>query len=610
MNRPLATCVLLLTLLASVVDARAHGGEDHGAPPPPPTSGDSSQRQASASTSSVELVARWPAAPAGQSIALRVLISDFDTNAPIEGAAVTLDLSEPPGTATAGAPPPTVTLNATASPGIYEANVTPRADGVHAASITVVAGELVDVVALSALRFGPADAAAEAAHDHDDGPPVATIVLSLALAFVIAATVIAWLVRRRRHAVSAGISAAVFVVVFGAAFGAAPTRAHGGEDHGEPATNAPTGPVSSNTVVLLKESQFLLGIRTVRAALAPVADRLEVPGVVTAPPERHAAIFASQQGRVVVEGGKGIPMLGTAVKKGQLLAVLEAALTVSERASFSVESSQAGSEVSASGARVAAAERNVARLQSLEGVVSQRDRDDAAVELKQAEAALQAAQGKQSAYGSTERSTRIELRAPIDGILADVDVSPGELVEPGRRAFLIVDGAELWVEAKLYEADLGRMTKGASANVGVDAYPGENFPGTLLAVGEVIDPATRTVKAIFRVENPNRRLKLGMFAHVQIGAGAAEDVLVVPDSAILDVDGRRLVFVHTAPELFQSREVALGRRDGNRVEVRGGVVAGDRVVVSGLLTLKNAPAAPAPAVPPATTTTTTQKHEH
>jgi cobalt-zinc-cadmium efflux system membrane fusion protein len=451
-----------------------------------------------------------------------------------------------------------------------------------------VAGELVDVVALPALLFGPPAAPIEAAHEHGlSRSLVAAVVVVAALLGLI---LVAVAIRRRRRRSDALVTAAFFVVGFSVT-----ANAHGGEDHGE-AKPTSAGPVSASTVFLPKESQFLLGIRTARAAMSAVSDRLEVPGVITAPPEGHAAVFAAQQGRVLLAGGggKGVPMLGSVVKKGQLLAVLEAALTVGERASFSVEAAQAESEVSAAEANKAAAERNVTRLAGLEGVVSQRERDEAFVELKQAAAALSAAEAKRAAFGSTERSTRVELRAPNEGVLADVDVSPGQLVEPGRRAFLIVDPAVLWVEAKVYEADLARLSASANANIVVDAWPAQQFRGELLALGEVVDAETRTVKALFRVENLERRLKLGMFARVHIGAGAGAAVLVVPESAVLDVDGRKLVFVHTAPEEFQSREIALGRRDGDKIEVRAGLAADERVVISGLLSLKNAPPAPAP----------------
>ncbi|MDP2342727.1 MAG: efflux RND transporter periplasmic adaptor subunit [Deltaproteobacteria bacterium] len=584
----LAVAVVVLLFAGLGPGALAHGGEDHGAPPPPPMSGDSGTRTASASTSAVELVARWPAVPAEQAFPLRVLISDFETNAPVEGAAITLDLSDPK-----GASLPSLTLAATTSPGIYEAKATATLNATHAGTVTIVAGDLVDVVALPALVFGPPAAPVEAPHEHGlSRSLIAAIVVAALLGIIL----VAFGLRRRRRRSDALVAAAAFFVVVGFNVTA---NAHGGEDHGEAKPTSVAGPVSASTVFLQKESQFLLGIRTARAALSPVSDRLEVPGVITAPPEGHAAVFAAQQGRVLLAGGggKGVPMLGSVVKKGQLLAVLEAALTVGERASFSVEAAQAESEVAAAEANKAAAERNVTRLAGLEGVVSQRERDEAGVELKEAQAALSAAEAKRAAFGSTERSTRVELRAPIDGVLADVDVSPGQLVEPGRRAFLIVDPAVLWVEAKVYEADLARLSTNAHANIVVDAWPAQQFRGELLALGEVVDPDTRTVKALFRVENQERRLKLGMFARVQIGAGAAADVLVVPESAVLDVDGRRLVFVHTAPEEFQSREIAVGRRDGDKIEVRAGLAAGERVVISGLLSLKNAPPAPAQATP-------------
>ena len=91
----------------------------------------------------------------------------------------------------------------------------------------------------------------------------------------------------------------------------------------------------------------------------------------------------------------------------------------------------------------------------------------------------------------------------------------------------------------------------------------------------------------------------------RIGKHGAEVWIQATYNPILDVDGRHVIFVHTAPELFERREVAVGRRDGVRVEVRGDVQAGDRVVTSGLLTLKSAPAAPLPAPATAAATSAT-----
>lgn len=612
--------------------AFAHGGDDHGAAPPPPTA-HSNQRSAVAQSERLMLVLRYGTRSGPGAVPLRALVADADSNAPVEGATVSVNVSDAKGQAL-----PLVTLAATKSPGVYEGSVDVRAVDVdHAAGVTVVAGDLVDAVAVSGLAFGT-DAAhkddAGGVHVDGEGGAGRAVVVIVGALLLLAGVVIG------RASAASKARAAATAIVFGVVVDVDAAFAHGGEDHDHGAAPA-RGAVSADVVFVPLESQFLLGVRTTRAVRATLADELRVPGVITAPPDRHAAVFAPQAGRVVVDA-RGLPALGSRVRRGQTLVVLEAALGVGERASFAVEAAQAEAEVSAARARLDAARAQSARLTSLAGVVARREREDAEVAVRDAEAQLALAEAKRAAYGTTTTSTRITLTAPLDGVVADLDVSPGEIVEPGRRAFLIVDARELWVEARVAEGDIARIGKNAAAVVVVDAYPRLSFAASLLAAGEVVDPSTRTVKAIFRVDNAAAQLKLGMFAQVAIGAHAQaapahdhadhgdhddhddhdhgdhgehgddhgddhgdhpapshdhdDPVVVIPSAAVLDVDGRAVVFVRVGPERYARREVLLGRRQGDRVEVRAGLEAGERVAIASLLSLKNA--APAPEAPP------------
>lgn len=569
-----AACALALPLFATV-PALAHGGEDHGQAPPPPTASADS-RTATATTTAIELVVRWPAKPAAAGpLRFRVLASDYATNAPIEAAQIELTFS------TSGTPDTTATMPATKSPGVYEANVTLATDAHYAVSATIIAGELVDVAAIPDVEIGPPPVVAEAEHDH--GSAWVGIAAS---ALVLAASLVALLVfrrRRRTRAAAAPVAAALFLFT-----GVA--RAHGDEDHGEkPAATAAKPSGKSGRVFVAKESQFLLGIRTAVVETRALADRVIVPGTITAPPERHAAIFVPQSGRVAPPRG-GFPQLGARIKKGQTLGVVEAVLSAPERASFLSEEARARSDYATASARLDAAEKAKARLESLTGVASRQQIEAAEVDVASARAALADAESRRAAFTTSAGVSRFELVSPLDGVLADIAVSPGEMLAQGDRAFLVLDPTELRVEAKVPEHELARLVGDGDAVVSVDAFPGKSFPGKLLAQGQVIDDATRTAKVIFSVSNGEDLLKLGMFARVQIGAGADKQVVAVPDAAILDIDGRRVVYVHTAPEEFEAKEIAVGRRDGDMLEVVQGLDAGARVVVIGAYTLRNAPA--------------------
>jgi multidrug efflux pump subunit AcrA (membrane-fusion protein) len=104
----------------------------------------------------------------------------------------------------------------------------------------------------------------------------------------------------------------------------------------------------------------------------------------------------------------------------------------------------------------------------------------------------------------------------------------------------------------------------------------------------VVEEATRSVRVLFELDNKEGRLRPGMFVDVAIGAGGRQQVLAVPEASVVQEEGRAFVFVHTAPESFERREVVLGVLDGEWRAVRRGLKEGERVVVRGASTLQAA----------------------
>jgi cobalt-zinc-cadmium efflux system membrane fusion protein len=100
----------------------------------------------------------------------------------------------------------------------------------------------------------------------------------------------------------------------------------------------------------------------------------------------------------------------------------------------------------------------------------------------------------------------------------------------------------------------------------------------VVSVGSVIDSLSRTVPVLFEVANPDGALKVGANASVAVRTGLRQQGVVLPASAILDEDGRPIVYVQPEGERFEKREITVGDREGDRVLVRGGLKAGERVV--------------------------------
>lgn len=179
------------------------------------------------------------------------------------------------------------------------------------------------------------------------------------------------------------------------------------------------------------------------------------------------------------------------------------------------------------------------------------------------------------------------LRAPLSGIVTKFDVSTGEVVEKDKELFTIVDTSTVWVLADLYENDLGAVKTGGYAQIVVPSYPGEVFQGKIDYISDFLDPASRTAKVRCVVTNPDGRLKLEMFASVEVPSAASVTALAVPAGAIQKVDADDVVFVRKDATHFEKRVVELGQRADDWVEIRKGVKKSEAVVTAGSFYLKS-----------------------
>ena len=181
------------------------------------------------------------------------------------------------------------------------------------------------------------------------------------------------------------------------------------------------------------------------------------------------------------------------------------------------------------------------------------------------------------------------IRAPISGVVSAIHAVPGEQVDPSHELFTIYDYTKVWVEANLFESDLIHLEPRPPAALSIDIYPGESFPTRFVNFDNIIDPATRTLRAIYEVSNPKMLLRPGMVVNVNIESEKRLDALVVPSNSIMDWEGQKVVFLHEQPEIFEMRAVKILGYYGDLVAVEGPLAAGDRVVTTGAYELLNIP---------------------
>ena len=179
------------------------------------------------------------------------------------------------------------------------------------------------------------------------------------------------------------------------------------------------------------------------------------------------------------------------------------------------------------------------------------------------------------------------IRAPFAGVVIDTEAASGDVVDTGSVLFSVADLSRVYVEAQVYEKDLGKIQVGQTASITVDAYPGQRIQGRVAAIRAILNPQTRTAAVRFEVPNQDGRLRLEMFANLVIPTTETHTALALPADAIQTINRRQIVFVQKADLHFEAREVqVLG--DGSLAEITAGLQEGEPVVVKGAFQLKSA----------------------
>jgi len=176
--------------------------------------------------------------------------------------------------------------------------------------------------------------------------------------------------------------------------------------------------------------------------------------------------------------------------------------------------------------------------------------------------------------------TGLVLTAPADAVVIEKPVVQGARFEPGETILRLADLSTVWVIAKVPAAQAAGIQPGQPARFETVALPGQVAEGAVTFVQPVIDAMTRTVDVRIALPNPAGDLRPGLYGTVLLEEQGAGPVLTVPRSAVLDSGTRQVVLVETGPGRFAPRDVTLGRRGGDRIEILDGLAEGEQVVVS------------------------------
>jgi RND family efflux transporter MFP subunit len=347
-------------------------------------------------------------------------------------------------------------------------------------------------------------------------------------------------------------------------------------------------PDPSEGVPFLKEQQWKILSKTERVTKRRLVERVPLPADVRAKPGFSATVAAPLAGQLATPSGRMLPQPGTQVEAGEVLALLRPRFSDSAARFIEI-----ASEFGRAEAVLKQAEAAFVRTKKLAAQKARSER-----ELQEAEGALAIARA-QHAAATTLRSTyanspesgsgngvMLELRAPIAGTVTSVGAGLGEPVDAGQVVFRMLNPTIVWIEAHVPEKSRIRPENARDAIFQSTGDQGgfvsvlENG-GHLVFVGIDLDPKTRTLPLIYELKNQPSRLRVGESIRLHVETARTDEVVAVPSGAIVTEGGQPVAFVQVSGETFAKRELQLGIRDGDFVEVRSGLTEGERVVTKG-----------------------------
>ncbi len=411
----------------------------------------------------------------------------------------------------------------------------------------------------------------------------------------------------------------------------------------ERAAETAGGDEPPDLVPFLMEQQWKIGTLLGQATQRTLVERLPIPAQIVAPQGASAAVSPPIAGRLLPPPNTHLPCVGDMVEAGQVLAMIEPPLPVTEVFQLGANRAQVQAletelalreldldtkalEVERtliqSRAKLEYARRANERVAMLreKGVGTEQQYDESQQNLRLAEAEQEAAQAMKRSYeeargrlaklrsqampsanalGTDVASYRMPLPAPISGEVVSVAHIEGEHLDAvHQEVFRIVNVDHVWIVGNISEFDLARLAETPSASLTLPSYPDRRFDilasgGRLVNVGKIVDSQTRTVSVVFELPNRDGLFRVGMFAELHVETRKAVDAIAIPEEAIVMDGGRPIAFVLIDGESFQRRELELGVRDSGFVEVKGGVKFGERPITKGAYAVKLAAQSPA-----------------
>lgn len=356
--------------------------------------------------------------------------------------------------------------------------------------------------------------------------------------------------------------------------------------------SAPIAKRSGDTIEFAPGSPQLkrIQIADVKAERVPV-DEVVAPGHIEANPNRVSKIALPVAGRVrsVLVG------LGDSVRENQPIILIES----SELPALQSAYRRAEADMSQARAALTRAEADLQRIRDLfqNKAIAQKEVIASESEAARAKAALAQAEATRDESVQRLRILGIEpggsdqsvvVHATVSGKVVDIGVAAGEYRnDTSQPVMTLADFSTVWVAADVPESAIRLLQIDEPVSITLSAFPDRTFTGRVRKIADRVDVETRTIKVRAELQNPRGELRPDMFAQIRSNHGTRE-FPTVPKSAVVQQEGRNIVYVERGPARFQEAPITIASQDNDRVAIATGLRVGDRVVTGGAMLLRAA----------------------
>ena len=556
--------IFLLLLLPSFV--YAHGGEDH-AEAKTTNAKIPSYFTSEATSDLYELLLKYKTIQPGKEANLKLYVSNFNSNLPIDSASIQITVS--------GNPNIKITVRQI-DKGVYEVKgIFPEKKKYN---LTVNINSLLgpDLLLLSNVEIGKEliTETAEAAHDHPTWYSSSWFIGILGL--LVGLLIMFFVMKKRSRKVTVSILV-ICCMLPTALYNKA--IAHGDEDHGNGTT---AGGSLSSTFLVEKESQFLFNIITQKITTSNFNESTQALGTVVASPQGNAVIQSPQTGKLV--SIRVNP--GQAVNAGQVIAIVEQTIDAGTQSNIIAQNSDWRAKRNEAEAQYTAAKIQYNRLKSIEDIAAKKDVTEAKARLEQAE--KNRALYQNIPLQKVQAAKYFNLTSPISGVVGNYNYAVGSFINSGETLLEVTNLNRVFVETQIFTSQAEQLKNIEKINTySNNKTDTSTYQLKLISTAQSVNGDNQSQKVIFEILNSKAQFKIGENINVNIFSKNVSAQITVPTDAVAEINGKPAVFIKDNAEKYSISYISKGTSNEKFTTIIKGVEADERVVTEGVYQMKS-----------------------